>query len=80
MSHKTFNDPHGVSDAARQGLLDNRCEGKPKRHRTLGRRKRLSKEKRQRVKAKVEAAKRARSRFLKAARAYWRGEADVHPS
>ena len=49
MSHRTFNnDPHGISDAARRALLDNRCEHKSKRHRTLGRRKRLSKAKRQR--------------------------------
>jgi hypothetical protein len=47
MSHRTFtNDPHGTSDVARQALLDNRSEHKPKRRRTLARRKRLSKAKR----------------------------------
>lgn len=79
MSHRTFDDPHGTSLAARQGLLDNRCEHKPKRHRTLGRRRRISAKKKRKVAAKVAAIDAARRKFKAAARAYWRGERDDHP-
>lgn len=78
MSHKTF-DPHGVSDAARQGLLDNRCEKKPKNHRTLGRRKRLAKAKRDRVKAENARKYAMASKYMGEVRAYWRGERADHP-
>lgn len=79
MSHRTFNDPHGTSLEARQGLLDNRSEHGPKRHRTLGRRRRLSKAKKQRIKA-ANAKRVAEFRaFKKKVRAYWNGEADEHP-
>lgn len=78
MAHYTFNDPHGRSDAARQALLDNRCEHAPKRHRTLGRKKRIAKEKREMIKAR-NAKKLANFRAYKAAvRAYWQGGTD-HP-
>jgi hypothetical protein len=83
MSHRTFNDPcqngnHGTSDVARQALLDNRCEHKPKRHRTLARRKRLSKAKRQRVKHHLEMQAATRRKFLIQVRRYWANEGD-HP-
>jgi hypothetical protein len=64
MSHRTFNDPHGMSDVARQALLDNRSEHKPKRHRTLPRRKRLSKAKRQRIKHRLDMNAATRRKFL----------------
>lgn len=76
MSRRTFDDPQ--SDAARQALLDNRCEHKPKRHRTLARRKRLAKAKRQRVKRQLEAKIAARKKYVARVRAYWSGEED-HP-
>lgn len=79
MSHRTFDDPHGTSDKARQGLLDNRCEHKPKRHRTIGRRKRLSAAKRARIKHHLAVTAARVKRFKAAARAYWAGEADSHP-
>lgn len=78
MSHKTFDDPHGTSDRARQGLLDNRSEHGPKRHRTKGRRKRLSKAKRQRVRHHLAMQAAARTKHLAKVRAYWRNEGD-HP-
>lgn len=78
MSHKTFDDPHGTSDRARQGLLDNRSERKPKRHGTLKRRKRLSKAKRQRIKSYLAMRDAARIKHLAKVRAYWRNEGD-HP-
>jgi len=79
MSHKTFDDPHGTSDRARQGLLDNKCEHGGKRHRTSGRRRRMSAAKRQRVKHRLAVKFKAKSRWLAQARAYWRGEAEEHP-
>jgi hypothetical protein len=76
MSHRTFNDPS--SDDARQSLLDNRCEHKPKNHRTLGRRRRLSKEKRQRIKERLAAKVASQRRYNAKVRAYWNNEGD-HP-
>lgn len=78
MSHRTFNDPHGTSEAARQGLLDNRCEKGPKRHRVKGRRKRMSEAKKRRIKHYLTMQKIARTKHLVAARAYWAGLGD-HP-
>jgi hypothetical protein len=74
MSHRTFNDPH----AARQALLDNRCQHKPKNHRTLARRKRLSKAKRQRVKHHLEMKAASRRKYVARVRSYWNNEGD-HP-
>lgn len=76
MSSRTFNDPQ--SDAARQALLDNRCEHKPKRHRTLARRKRMAKAKRQRIKLRLEMKIVARRKHVAKVRAYWQNEGD-HP-
>jgi hypothetical protein len=78
MSHKTFNDPHGTSDIARQGLLDNRCEHAAKRHRTGPRKRRLSKAKRQRIKHHLAMQAAARAKHLAKVRAYWCGAGD-HP-
>lgn len=78
MSHRTFNDPHGTSTEARQGLLDNRCEHGPKRHRTKARKKRLSKAKRQRIKHHLVIQKASRIKHVTAVRAYWAGSGD-HP-
>lgn len=78
MSHRTFNDPHGTSDEARQGLLDNRAEHAPKRHGTLKRRKRLSVAKRDRFRKYLERRDADVRRFKDAVRAYWRGDGD-HP-
>lgn len=78
MSHRTFNDPHGTSTEARQGLLDNRCEHGPKRHRTKARKKRLSKAKRQRIKHHLAIQKASRIKHVTAVRAYWAGAGD-HP-
>lgn len=80
MSRLTFNDPYGTSLAARQGLLDNRCEHKSKNHRTLGRRKRIAKAKRQEVKMRVVAKIAAYRKYKASVRAYWRNEIDDHPS
>jgi len=80
MSHRTFDDPHGTSTAARQGLLDNRCEHGPKRHRTLGRRRRLSKAKKKRIKAAYAKRLAELRAFKKKVRAYWLGELDEHPT
>ena len=79
MSHRTFNDPHGTSLEARQGLLDNRCEHGPKRHRTIGRRKRQSAAKKARVKHNAAVRLAAYRKFKAKARAYWAGEAEAHP-
>lgn len=78
MSLRTFNDPHGTSDRARQALLDNRCEHGPKRHRTMGRKKRISKAKRQRIKHRLAMMAASRTKWLAAVRAYWTGAGD-HP-
>jgi hypothetical protein len=78
MSRKAF-DPHGQSDKARQGLLDNRSEKKPKNHRTIKRRKSLSAAKRARVKSYLTKRDKQRGEFLAKARAYWRGQSDGHP-
>lgn len=79
MSRRSFDDPTGTSDRARQGLLDNRSEHKPKRHRTRKRSKALGAAKRQRAAHKVAVNAARRSRKLAAARAYWRGERENHP-
>jgi hypothetical protein len=79
MSHRTFNDPHGTSLEARQGLLDNRCEHGPKRHRTLGRRKRLSAKKKAKIKAANAIRLVAFRRWKAKVRAYWSGAAEEHP-
>ena len=79
MSRLTFNDPHGTSLAARQGLLDNRCEHKSKNHRTLGRRKRLAKKKRDEAKARLILKIAKHRKYTAAVRAYWRYESDNHP-
>lgn len=79
MSHRTFNDPHGTTDEARQGLLDNRCEKGPKRHRTLGRRRRLSAKKKAKIKHANAIRLAAYRRHKAKVRAYWNGEAEGHP-
>lgn len=78
MALQSFDDPN--SDEARQHLLDRRCERKhPKRHRTIGRRKRLSIAKKKRV-AHYLAQRDARVKTFKArAAAYWAGDRDEHP-
>jgi len=78
MSHKTFDDPHGTSDRARQGLLDNRCEHGPKRHRTKARKKRISAEKRRKIKVLLAKQNATRTKWLTKVRAYWLGLGD-HP-
>ena len=78
MSLRTFDDPHGIGDRARQGLLDNRCEHGPKRHRTKPRTKRLSKAKRQRIKAHLERCNAEMRKYRAAVHAYWYGLSD-HP-
>lgn len=78
MSHRSFSDPHGTSDTARQALLDNVCEHAPKRHRTLGRKKRISKAKRERVKRRLAVKLVGMRKYHAAVRAYWRGQGD-HP-
>jgi hypothetical protein len=77
MSSRTFNNPN--SDAARQALLDNRCEHKGKNHRTLGRRRRLSKQKRQQIKERLAAKIKAYREYKTKVREYWNYQGD-HPS
>lgn len=79
MSHRTFNDPHGTSLEARQGLLDNRSEHATKRHRTLGRRKRLSAKKKARIKHALAVSRAQFQRYKAKVRAYWSGDAESHP-
>lgn len=79
MSRRSFNDPHGKSTEAREALLANRCEHKPKNHRTNKRAKALAKKKRQAAAHRRAVNDHARSKKLDAARAYWRGEGDGHP-
>ena len=79
MSHRTFNDPHGKSLEARQGLLDNRCEHKTKRHRTIGRRKRLSAKKKAKIKHDNAIRLAKRRRYNVKVKAYWAGEVLEHP-
>lgn len=79
MSQRSFNDLHGKSSEAREALLHNRCEHKPKNHRTQKRAKALSKKKRQAAAHRRAVNDAARSRKLAAARAYWRGNRDGHP-
>lgn len=67
-------------DRSRQFLLDRRCErNHPKRHRTQKRAKRLSKMKRERIKAKNAHTALALHRHHALVRAYWAGEIDRHP-
>lgn len=79
MSHRTFDDAHGTSDVARQGLLDNRVEHAKKRHRTLGRRRRMSKTKKRRVELYLSKRDKARAKYLREARMYWCGQRESHP-
>jgi hypothetical protein len=79
MSHRTFDDPHGTTLEARQGLLDNRSEKGPKRHRVLGRRKRLSAKKKAKVKHANAVRLVAFRRWKARVRAYWSGAAEEHP-
>lgn len=78
MTLQSFNDPN--STEARQFLLDRRSERPhPKRHRTLGRRRRLSAQKKRAAKQRLAMLKKARGEYLVAAKAYWAGETDGHP-
>ena len=80
MSRRSFDDPHGNSDEARQALLDNRCENRrTKRHRTRKRSARLNQEKREKSKRKVLANAQAAHGFKLKVRAYWTGASDTHP-
>lgn len=68
------------SDAARQFLLDRRCErNHPKRHRTKKRSQKCRAARKAKGLAKADFNMKARSKFLAHARAYWRGEAVGHP-
>ena len=79
MSRYSFDDPHGETTAARQALLDNRCEHGTKRHRTRKRSKKLSAKKKS-VAKHVAAVKNAkRRRKAAAALAYWRGDREEYP-
>jgi hypothetical protein len=78
VSRRSFDDPHGKSDAARQALLDNRDEHATKRHRTQKRAKALSAAKRERAAHRRAMNDAKRSKKLAAARAYWSGKGD-HP-
>lgn len=78
MTLKSFSD--STTTEARQFLLDRRNErSHPKRHRTLGRRKRLAAQKKRAVKERLAVIAKDRDRYLTAAKAYWAGEADGHP-
>lgn len=78
MTLQSFTD--GTSDEARQHLLDRRNERKhPKRHRTLGRRRKLRKAKMSAINSKNVMDQKERRKFLSAARAYWAGNSDGHP-
>lgn len=80
MSHRDFlHDPHGLTDEARQGLLDNRCEKGPKRHRTKGRTLRRSAAKKRRTLHVLAIQRAQRTRFLDAVRAFWSGHEGCHP-
>jgi hypothetical protein len=79
VSAKTFDDAHGMSDEARCGLLDNRCEHGSKRHRTRKRMKAVSARKKEQAKHVVAVANARRRRWLAAARAYWEGACNEHP-
>ena len=80
MTARTFNDPHGTSLKARQGLLDNRCQdSKPKRHRTQKRAKRLSALKRQAIKHATAVRAARIKKFNERARRYWLGQREAHP-
>jgi hypothetical protein len=72
MTLKSFTDSN--STEARQFLLDRRGERPhPKRHRTLGRRKRLAKAKRERIKQRNALIAKERSAYLAAVKLYWTG-------
>jgi len=80
MSRRSFNDPHGQSDEARQGLLDNRCERlHPKRHRTNKRAKRLSAKKRAEIRAASAKRLADKRRYDARVKSYFSGEAADHP-
>lgn len=79
MSRRSYDDPHGETVEARQGLLDNRCEKAPKKHRVKGRRVRRTAAKKRSIARKVELVNANRRRFQEKALAYWRGERDDHP-
>lgn len=71
---------NGNSDAARQFLLDRRCErNHPKRHRTKKRKLRVNAVKRAKARARIAANNRARDAYLQASKAYWSGLSDEHP-
>ncbi len=79
MSRRSFDDPHGETTAARQALLDNRCEHATKRHRVRKRSKKLSAKKKSAIKHASAVNNAKRKRKSDAARAYWRGERPDHP-
>jgi len=79
MALRSFDD--ATSDESRQFLLDRRDERKhPKRHRTNKRAKGLLKRRRNKVRAHLARRDAAHRKFLVAARLYWAGEADGHPT
>lgn len=80
MSARTFDDPRGMDDKARQGLLDNRCKrAHPKRHRTRRRSKRLAEIKKRQLTHKIGVTAAQNRRFHAAVHAYWLGRREAHP-
>lgn len=78
MSRRSFDNPN--SDEARQALLDNRQErSHPKRHRTRRRSRAAQAKRRRRAAVALAERDKAVQRHRNAARAYWRGETNVHP-
>jgi hypothetical protein len=72
VAHLTFNDPNSI--AARQALLDRRCQKVPKRHRTAKRKSRIAAQKHAASRRKAELNARAVRLRRATARAYWSGE------
>ena len=78
MSLRSFDNPNSIE--ARQFLLDRKCERlHPKRHRTGPRKAANGRKKKARHAMADAIRKKARSKYLAAARAYWSGDAESHP-
>lgn len=78
MGLRSFDDPN--SDAARQCLLDRRCErAHPKRHRTKKRSMKQRAARKAKGLARAAEQRQQRDKILTRAQAYWRGEAQEHP-
>mgnify|MGYP001590969760 CR=1 FL=1 len=77
--HQTFDKSVPLSKQRYLVAIKQCVRKKAKRHRVGKRKSALYRKRKAIMDAKISAQTKARHRYLQAARAYWSGDADVHP-